>query len=563
MTLLTQANVREQFPIVSQQLDNNSLIYFDNAATSQKPWPVINAETKFYQQQNANVHRASHQLSSQATRLFEQSRYSIQQLINAPLKEQIIWTKGATEAINLVAHSWGIATLTAGDEIVLSYAEHHANIVPWQLVAEKTGANIIVLPLTSQGVIDISVLAQVITTRTKIVCCSYISNVLGKINPIEKIISAAKRVGAITLIDGAQAVAHFSVDVQALDCDFFVFSAHKMYGPTGVGVLYGRYALLEMMPPYQAGGEMIEQVSFINSTYREPPFKFEAGTPNIAGIVAFAAAIEFLQNNLTTVLQPLEQTLLHYCYRQLNQIKGLQFIVDDCPDIAIFAFTIDNIHSFDVAAELDSKGIAVRSGHHCAMPLMSYLQISGCVRVSLAPFNTKAEIDKLCQCLQSLVNDNDKLDGTDIAQSVVSTKPSATTIQLDEILRRFPNHLAWDARHREIMLLAKTLNKMSKLQRIEEHLIAGCESVAWLTASLTTQGHFTFQADSDAKIIRGLLVIIIAAYQHKSAKQILAFDIDGYFEHLGLLQHLSPSRGNGVKAIVQRIKSLVSTFTKV
>jgi len=355
---------RQQFPILCQQVEGKPLIYFDNAATTQKPLTVIEAEFDYYQSENANVHRASHHLSSLATAKFESSRELVKNFINAAYSEEVVWTKGTTESINLVASSWGKDNLVAGDEVVLSYSEHHANIVPWQMLAQQVGAIIKVLPLDEHGKIDLSCLDDVITEKTKIVCCAHVSNVVGKINPIEKVVKKAKTVGALTLIDGAQAVAHCLVDVQALDCDFYTFSAHKMYGPTGVGVLYGKKSILEVMAPYQCGGEMIKQVSFSGTTFNQIPFKFEAGTPNIAGVIAFAAAINFINEYRLNTYNNHKGSLINYCYQQLSQFNELKFIVQGKPDLPLFSFVINGSHQQDIAAALDAKGIAVRVGHH-------------------------------------------------------------------------------------------------------------------------------------------------------------------------------------------------------
>ncbi|TMM46297.1 SufS family cysteine desulfurase [Colwellia ponticola] len=570
---------RQQFPLIIQhekaQIDQHSLnpalVYLDNAATTQKPEQVINSYQYYYQNSNANVHRASHQLSSKATSAFEQARSSVQKFIGARSIKEIIWTKGATESINIIAQALARNTLRLGDEIVLCASEHHANIVPWQIVAQQTGAVIKVLTLNNQGYIDVDSIDNVITSKTKIVACAHISNVLGRINPIKSVIERAKHVGAISVIDGAQAVAHLSVNVAALDCDFYVFSAHKMYGPTGVGVLYGKEALLESMSPYQGGGEMIKTVSFTQATtFNALPFKFEAGTPNIAGVIAFSQCIDFLAPLLADKKQGYslyEQQLLQYCYQGLSQIKPVKFIAEGMPDIGVIAFTLTGHHNHDVAMALDSYGIAIRSGHHCAMPLMTYLQLDGCLRISIAAYNTVAEIDYLLNCLHSILQeeggDNSVLVKQGKAESQVSlsssqliqsAKPAVQT--MDDIIRLFTKTKGWDSRHREIMLLGKKLPRLDKSLRNDNTLIAGCESLAWLQVEKNIDGSYIFTADSDAKIIRGLLVIVLAAFNGRNAQEINQVNINEYFNTLGLLQHLSPSRGNGLLAIVDKIKLL-------
>lgn len=547
---------RQHFPLICQHSltdlsceKHSPIIYFDNGATTQKPHCVIQAHNFFYQDINANVHRGSHRLSSQATVAFEQARETVKTFINAKSTKEIIWTKGTTESINLVASSLGKKILTQADEIILAVSEHHANIVPWQLIAQQTGAIVKVLLLDDAGKVDLTQFDALLTNKTKIVCCAHISNVLGKKNPLTEIIAKAKTESAITIIDGAQAIAHFPVDVQALNCDFYVFSAHKMYGPTGVGVLYGKEALLESMPPYQAGGEMIKTVSFnSNTTFNVLPFKFEAGTPNIAGVIAFNQAIKFISQYHHVEIAKYEQQLTQYCYQALSQIPQVTFVVAEMPDIPVISFSVVGHHNHDLATSLDSHGIAVRSGHHCAMPLMAELNISGCIRVSMAAYNTLAEIDYFIACLLKIINQerdipNIKITKTDDIESIT-------------IIEKFSKVKSWDARHREIMLLGKQLNRLDKNLRSENTLISGCESLAWIDVTKHAENIFHFQADSDAKIIRGLLVIVLAALNNKTAAQIKAFDITSYFEALGLLQHLSPSRGNGVLAIVDKIIDL-------
>lgn len=566
MSAFSATDFRQQFPILNQSINDKPLVYFDNAASTQKPKAVIDSHQHYYHTCNANVHRASHALSAKATSAYESSRELVKRFINAKSHKEIIWTKGTTESINLVAQSWGRSNLKPGDEIVLSYAEHHANIVPWQIVAEQTGAKIKVLALTEQGRVDISKLADVIGTKTRIVCCSHISNVLGRVNPVSDVIKYAKKFQALTLIDGAQAIAHLPVDVQMLDCDFYVFSAHKMYGPTGVGVLYGKAQTLLDMSPYQAGGEMIKQVSFTKTTFNDLPHKFEAGTPNIAGVIAFGAAIEFIENCQLRQLACYEQELLQYCYQHLSQIPGLSFIVDGQPDIPVFSFTLLGHHNHDVATALDSLGIAVRSGHHCAMPLMQYLNINGCIRLSLAAYNSYEEIDKVVHALVSISQQRASvapaLAELAIANKMQAPKPDRkekqSALHIDDILLLFQQAKGWDSKHRQIMLLGKNQTRLPENMKNEQSLISGCESKAWLNHQKATNGAFQFQGDSDAKVIRGLIAIVLAAVNDKNGAQILAFDMQNYFTKLGLLQHLSPSRGNGLNAIVKKIHSIVS-----
>lgn len=542
---------REHFPVINQKLGNEDLVYFDNAATTQKPKCVIDAERDYYQSINANVHRAAHQLSAEATTKFEASRAAVAAFINANLVKEIIWTKGTTESINIIASSWGLDNLNTGDEVVLSYAEHHANIVPWQNIAKKTGAIIKVLPLDHKGRVDECLIESVISSRCKVVSCAHISNVVGKVNPIKKIIARAKNVGAVTVIDGAQALANIAIDVQKLNCDFYVFSSHKLYGPTGVGVLYGKESLLRLMSPYQFGGEMIKKVSFTGTSYNDLPFKFEAGTPNIAGVIAFKEAIEFIRRFKLNSDNTYKKGLTKYCYDALRQIKQVSLLFEAVPDIPLFSFTVKGEHQQDMAASLDSKGIAVRAGHHCAMPLMEYLGESGCIRASLAPYNTREEVDHFITSLKNIIDKNSDLAPYTVHSSFHQSAKEA------ELRENFSNLKSWDKKHRAIMLLGKSMERMDKEHRTEQSLIVGCESAAWLRVNKLTSGKYSLSGDSDAKIIRGLLAIVFAALNNKTSHEIIEFDMDEYFLSLGLMKHLSPSRGNGLIAIVERIYSEV------
>ena len=548
---------RKHFPLLDKKVNNRPLVYFDNGATTQKPAVVIATEVEVYEKFNANVHRASHTLSAKATSAFENARVEVQRFIKAKHLDEVIWTSGTTAGINLIAQSWGHENLQPGDEILLSHAEHHANIVPWQMIAEKKGVIIKVLPLTSSGVIDENLLENYFNVKTKIVSFSHISNVIGKVNPIKRIISLAKKYKAITVVDGAQACAHLSLNMESLDCDFYVFSAHKMFGPTGVGVLYGRRELLEAMPPYQGGGEMIKSVSFNGTTFNKLPFKFEAGTPNYAGVIAFAASIKFVNSFGLVKLAEYEQRLTKYCYEKLTQINLVEFVAEGKPDIGVISFTVSGSHNHDIASGLDANGIALRSGHHCAMPLMEYLKLSGCIRVSLAAYNTFAEVDFFIEKLKLLIQSTDEnTDNIIFTEKVVGQRFHSDNEM--EMIERFNQLKGWDSRHREIMLLGKTLDRMDKNFCNNTSLIQGCESNAWLYGSKNPQGEFFFRCDSDAKVIRGLMVIILAAFQHMTSQQILMFDNHAYFDELGLTQHLSPSRNNGVKAIVEKIRMLAT-----
>lgn len=392
--------IRADFPVLHQQVNKAPLIYFDNAATTQKPKAVMDALTAYYEHDNANIHRGIHTLAERATTAYELTRKKLAAFLNSPSTDQIIFTSGTTAGINLVAQTFGRANVGKGDQIIVSNLEHHSNIVPWQMIAEEKGAEIKVIPVSDQGVLDIEALKGLLNPKVKLVSVNHVSNAIGTINPIAEIISLAHAVGAKVLIDGAQSVAHLAVDVLALDLDFFVFSAHKLFGPTGVGVLYGKRELLEAMPPYQGGGEMIKEVSFSGTTYNELPYKFEAGTPNIADVIAFGAALDYVQAIPAEALAAQEEALLAYATEKLQSIPGLKIVGTAPEKIAVISFVVDGVHPQDIGVLLDKFGIAIRTGHHCAQPLMQRYDLVGTCRASFSFYNTFEEIDRFVLCLE-------------------------------------------------------------------------------------------------------------------------------------------------------------------
>jgi cysteine desulfurase/selenocysteine lyase len=387
--------IRADFPILHQQVNGQPLVYLDNAATTQKPNAVIDAISDYYRTDNSNVHRGAHALADRATVKFEAAREKVAQFLNAPAAKQIIWTRGTTESINLVAASWGKSNLQPGDRILVSAMEHHANIVPWQLIALATGATLEPIPVDANGNINMLAFDAMLDAHVKMVAVGHVSNAMGTINPIEKIITLAHAVGARVLIDGAQAVSHWAVDVQKLNCDFYVFSAHKLFGPTGLGVLYGKEDLLNSMPPYQGGGEMIETVSFAGTTFNQLPYKFEAGTPDIAGAIGLGAAIDYLQSLDRIAAAEHEQALLAYAEQKARATEGLTLVGTAHHKTSVMSFLIDGAHPADVGVLLDKQGIAVRTGNHCAQPIMDQFGIPGTVRASFSFYNTFAEVDRL------------------------------------------------------------------------------------------------------------------------------------------------------------------------
>lgn len=399
-TVLDIEQIRADFPILSQQVHGKPLVYLDNAATTQKPNQVIETIDQYYRQYNSNIHRGVHTLSERGTAAYEKARLTIRDFINASSEKEIILLSGATEAINLVAQSYGRSRLSEGDEIIISQMEHHSNIVPWQIVAEQTGANLKVIPINDAGELIMDEYRKLLTDKTRLVAVGHISNALGSINPIKEIIDLAHEYGALALVDGAQAVPHTVVDVQALDCDFYAFSGHKLFGPTGTGVLYGKQTLLEDMPPYQAGGDMIKMVSFEKTIYNDLPYKFEAGTPHISGVIGLGAAIEYVNNIGMQAIAAYEHELLDYATEALTTIKGLRIIGTAANKVSVLSFIMDNIHPHDLGTILDHAGIAIRTGHHCAMPVMQHFQIPATARASMAFYNTKQEIDCLVQGIE-------------------------------------------------------------------------------------------------------------------------------------------------------------------
>jgi cysteine desulfurase/selenocysteine lyase len=403
MTTFPIEKIRADFPILGETIRNKPLVYLDNAASCQKPQAVIDSIVHTYSHEYANIHRGVHTLSVRATDKFEAAREKVRAFINAASHKEIIFVRGATEAVNLVAQSYGKSQLKAGDEIVISAMEHHANIVPWQMLCQQIGAVLKVAPMNQNGELLFDEFAQLLNDKTKLVAITHMSNALGTINPVEKIIAAAHAKHIPVLLDGAQAIPHMPVDVQALDCDFYVFSGHKLYGPSGTGVLYGKQALLEAMPPYQGGGDMIRTVTFAESTYAGLPHKFEAGTPAIAEIIGLSAAIDYITSIGMENVAAYEAELLTYATEQAKQIKGLNIIGQAAEKGGILSFTLDRIHPHDIGTMLDSLGIAIRAGHHCAMPVMDFYGVPATARASFAMYNTRQEIDILMQGIKSLI----------------------------------------------------------------------------------------------------------------------------------------------------------------
>jgi cysteine desulfurase/selenocysteine lyase len=554
--------LRHHFPFFMEQ-NSEQCVYLDSAATSQKLQAVIDITQQYYQERTVNVHRSSHQLAANVTEQFEQSRKHIQHFIGAKSHKEIIWTKGATESINLVANGLAKSVFKAGDSILVSAMEHHANIVPWQQIAQELNLQLQVMPIDINGVLKLEESLQMITSTTALVAMGHVSNALGNINPIETIIAKAKEVGALTLIDGTQAVSHLTVNVQQLDCDFYVFSGHKMFGPTGIGVLYGKYDLLEQLPPYQLGGEMIKQVSFAQTTFQAPPLKFEAGTPNIVGVLGISVASEFIQQHRNELLV-LEHNLYQQLLDTLSVIPQVRLWGDIVNSICVQSFTVQGISHYDLAVLLDKRNIAVRVGHHCAMPLMQTLGIDGTIRVSLAAYNNSADINifghALTECIH-LLSESTTQTTTDTA--LLNTKLLHTELLHTKLLHTEQTRLtpiaesikqakSWDQTYRQLMLAGKSLVRLQEQYKTEVSAVHGCESQVWIRCFII-EGSVVLEGDSPSKIVRGLLAVVFEALSGKTAHQVLLFNLADYLKTLHLGKHLSQSRGNGLSAVVGKI----------
>ncbi len=395
--------IRADFPILHQEVNGHPLVYLDNAATSQKPQSVIDSLNGYYKGNNSNIHRGAHALADRATKEFEETREAVRQFINAPSVEQVIFTKGTTEGINLVAQTFGRQNIQVGDEVIISTMEHHSNIVPWQLICEEKGAKLRIIPITDEGELILDDFESMLSEKTKLVSLVHVSNALGTINPVKKIIAMAHAQGVPVLLDGAQSASHGNVDVQDLDCDFMVFSAHKVYGPTGLGILYGKRDLLEAMPPFLGGGEMIKEVTFEKTTFNELPYKFEAGTPNIGDTIALKAALDYVNALGLDDIAAHEHKLLEYATQKLEEIDGLKIIGRAQNKVSVISFVIEGVHHYDLGMMLDANGIAVRTGHHCTQPLMNRFGIDGTTRASFAVYNTLAEVDVLVEGIRKAI----------------------------------------------------------------------------------------------------------------------------------------------------------------
>lgn len=535
---------RRDFPLLSQRIHGEPLIYLDNAATTQKPRAVIDRLNRFYKNGNANVHRGSHALSAQATAAFEQARATLARWLGITDPACLIWTRGTTEAINLVAQSWGRSQLRQGDLILLMQSAHHANIVPWQQVAAETGARIEVIRLRADGDLDLESYRALLERQPRLIALSHVSNALGTRYPMEQLCHLGRQAGATILVDGAQALPHFDVDLSRLACDFYAFSGHKMFGPTGIGALWGRRELLEAMPPWQGGGEMIREVSFQDTTYADLPFRFEAGTPHIAGAIGLATAVEYLQQQDRHAMEQHEQALLEHALDCCRQIRRFRELPSGSDRVSLISFELEGFHQQDVAQWLDHGGIAVRAGHHCAMPLMQSLGLPGTLRASFAFYNRLEEAEQLATRLDQLVqSQTTQVNVAFIEQNTCQNQIKAVYSATD-----------WSSRYTALMQLGQQASGLPDSLKQDRYRLHGCESRVWLVPALDESGRLACQADADARILRALLALLLDHINGLTPAELLSTDLGTILDQLDIRRHLSPSRGNGISAIIRAIQ---------
>lgn len=551
--------IRRDFPILDQKVHGKPLVYLDNAASSQKPRAVIDAIRTYYENDHANVHRGVHALSERATELYEEARVKIQKFIGAPCLRELIFTRGTTEAINLIAATFGRLQVHAGDEVIVTALEHHSNIVPWQVLCWEKKANLRVVPVNDAGELELAEFEKMLNPATRIVSVSHVSNALGTINPIKKIIDLAHKHGAFVVIDGAQAAPHLQIDVAALDCDFYVFSGHKMYGPTGIGGMYGKPRHLELMPPYQTGGDMISYVSFAKTTWNELPYKFEAGTPNIAGAIGLAAAVDYVEEVGREEIQAHEHRLLKYAGERLTAIPGVRVIGNAKEKAGVVSFIVENppMSALDVGTRLDLEGIAIRTGHHCCQPLMERFGIAGTARASFAMYNTLEEVDVLADSLEKIVAGASPrvvvpMNGELKYPEAAASSPSAASEEIADVFETVDD---WAEKYEYLIELGKKLPPMPGALKQECNRVQGCQSTVFMHARKKpgTTDVIEFLADSDADIVRGELAVLQRLYSGQRARDVLAFDMPAFMERIGIDKNLTQGRRNGLAEMVKRI----------
>jgi cysteine desulfurase/selenocysteine lyase len=556
--------IRRDFPVLHQRVHGKPLVYFDNAASTQKPLAVIEAIRDYYEKDHANVHRGVHALSERATKAFEESRLKAQKFIHANCLRETIFTRGTTDAANIVAHSFARPRLAAGDEVVLTGLEHHSNIVPWQMACLEKNAHLRVVPVKDSGELDLEELERLLGPRVKMLALAHVSNALGTINPIKEIIALAHRRGVPVFIDGAQAVSHLRVDVRDLDCDFYAFSGHKIYGPTGIGILYGKARHLETMPPYQFGGDMISHVSFVKTTWNELPYKFEAGTPNIAGAVGLGAALDYVESIGLDRIAAHEKQLLLRATERLDDIPGVRIIGRAKEKVGVVSFVVDDppLSALDVGGRLDIEGIAIRTGHHCCQPLMERFGVPGTARASFGMYNTLEEVESFGDALEEIVA------GAKPRAAVAAganypypgAKGNNPTEAAAELAEFFDFVEDWAEKYQYIIDLGTKLPPMPDSLRTEANRVYGCQSTVFidLRKKPGSADVIEFLADSDADIVRGLIGILQTLFSGQRARDVAAFDTGAFFRRIGLDKNLTMGRRNGLAEMTKRIRDFAA-----
>ncbi len=561
--------IRQDFPILHTEMNGKQLIYFDNGATTQKPRQVIEAITNFYEQDNANVHRGLYELSQRATDRYEAARARVAKFLGAERPEECIFVRGTTEAINLVASSWGKLSLGPEDEVIVSGLEHHSNIVPWQMACAAAGAELKVWYGDPDGCLQLDELQRLITDRTRMIAVQHVSNALGTIHDVAGLTNLARQVGAKVLIDGAQWIGHQPTDVSQLGCDFYVFSGHKLFGPTGIGVLWGRRELLESMPPYQGGGDMIETVAFDKTTYAKLPNRFEAGTPDMAGAIGLAAAIDYVADIGFDKIAAWELHLLELATERLESVPGLRVIGKSHEKAAVLSFVLESpsIAPMDIANHLANAGIAIRTGHHCCMPLMGQMEVTGTSRVSMAFYNTEEEVEALQVSLMELV------EGRKNQKAVLPASPNGTQIQFgssefgsvveaaEELEEEFLDFDDAESKTELLMEFGQSVpDHFEALKKISE-AVPGCMSEVYLVGrpAPTDATRFEFAADSNAGIVRGLIAVLQQLFSGQQVDEVLNYDLEGFFRRIGLHQFVSTQRRSGLEGMIRRIRTLAET----
>jgi cysteine desulfurase / selenocysteine lyase len=558
--------VRKDFPILHQLAHGKPLVYLDNAASTQKPRVVIDALRDYYEHDHANVHRAAHVLSERATQAYEEARLKVQKFLGAGCLREIIFTRGTTEAINLVAQTFGRMHVHAGDEVIVTALEHHSNIVPWQVLCQEKGANLRVIPVNEAGELDLDEYKKMLGPQTRFVSVAHVSNALGTINPIKEMIALAHRRDVPVLIDGAQAIAHLKVDVRELDCDFYAFSGHKIYGPTGIGALFGKARHLELMPPYQTGGDMISHVSFEKTTWNELPYKFEAGTPHIAGAIGLGMALDYLDSVGLDAVANHEKRLLAHATERLRAIPGVRILGTAAQKAGVLSFLVDGVAALDVGTRLDLDGIAIRTGHHCCQPLMECLHVPGTARASFAFYNTMEEVDAFATALEQIaLGSRPRLVPTTTSLTYPGASAMSPEEAADEMAEVFDLFDDWTDRYGQLIELGEKLPPMPAVLKTEPNRVRGCQSTVFIDLRVRpgTPDVIEFLADSDADIVRGLVALLQRIFSGQRAVAVARFDVQDYFRRLGLDRHLSMGRRNGLAEMAERIRSFAARVAAI